>query len=427
MREDFLHFIWKYKKLRFNDELRTSNNEVLNIISEGIHNHLEGPDFNNAHLKIGDQSWFGTVEIHIKSSDWFAHGHETDVNYENVILHVVWEEDIAIYRKDNTQIPTLELKNYISPDLLESYKSLFNKKGKAFINCEKDIATINQFIYKNWIDRLYFERLESKSNFVLQLLKHSKNDWEQVLFIMLLKNFGLKINADSFLSIAQQLDFSVIRKTNGEVKQLESLLFGMSGLLEEEIVDTYYIDLKKEYDYLKHKFNLNSNGVLKPYFFKLRPPNFPTIRLSQFAKVYSENQNLFSKVIAAKSLEELYAIFNVSASVYWENHFTFGKESKKSTKKLTKNFIDLLIINTILPIKFNYAQHLGKEIDNDILKIVTEIKKENNTIVENFKALQINLSNAMESQAILQLYNDYCSKNKCLQCAVGNSLLKGNT
>tara|TARA_R110002050_G_scaffold14313_7_gene45235 strand:- start:6896 stop:8179 length:1284 start_codon:yes stop_codon:yes gene_type:complete len=426
MREDFLHFVWKYKKLQV-EELRTSKNEIIEVVSGGTHNHFSGPDFFNAQIKINDQLWVGTVEIHLNSSDWYAHGHELDSNYENVILHVVWEDDVAIFRKNNTQIATLELKNYISRGLIDAYQNLFDAKGQKFINCEKDIFKIDTFLVKNWMDRLFFERLERKSNTVSELLTQSKNDWEQVLFILLLKNFGLKINADSFYSIAQNLNFSVVRKIIGNGQQLESLFYGLAGFLEDDkILDTYFLQLKKEYHFLKYKYNLNAHGVQKPEFFKLRPPNFPTIRLSQIANLYVANQNLFSKIIAAVTLTELYFILNVAASTYWDNHFVFGKISKKSTKKLTRKFINLLIINTILPMKFFHAKSLGKNIEEEIIKIISEIKKEENSIINNFTSAGIKISNAMESQSLLQLYNGYCSKNKCLQCAIGNSLLEGN-
>ncbi len=426
MKEDLLHFIWKYKKLQL-DDLVGTNNECITIVDTGTHNHLAGPDFFNAKVNIDGQLWAGNVEIHLKSSDWYAHHHEKDANYNNVILHVVWEDDAAVFRSDNSEIPTLELRNYIPKSLLDAYQNLFDKNGVTFINCEKNIAQVDSFLFENWLERLYFERLERKSKCVIELLENSKNDWEQVLFALLLKNFGLKINAASFLSLAQTLDFSTVRKLQFGTLQLESVLYGMSHLLDsEEILDDYYIQLKKEYAHLKNKFGFEEGSVQKPEFFKLRPPNFPTIRLSQLANLYGDRQNLFSKVIHASRLEELYEIFEVSASAYWNDHFTFGKTSKKSIKRLTKEFIDLLIINSLLPLKFCYAQYQGKEANEEIIQIISQIKKEENSIITNFKHHGISIGNAKESQAILHLYNEYCTQNKCLQCAVGNSLLQGN-
>lgn len=425
MREDLLHYIWKYRKLQLTN-LVTSKNEAVTILDVGSHNHLAGPDFFNAKIDIDGQLWAGTVEIHIKSSDWYAHNHERDSNYDNVILHVVWEDDSTVFRSDKTEISTLELKNYISKSLLEAYQKLFDKTGVHFINCEKDIAQIDGFVFQNWLERLYFERLERKSVLIEELLEKSQNDWEKVIFILLLKSFGSKINSESFLSLSQTLDFSIIRKIQNNVLQMESLLFGQLGLLENDSADAYFKNLKKEYDYLKHKFDLSSKGIQKPDFFKLRPSNFPTIRLSQFANLYGEHQNVFSKIIEASTSKEIYAIFEISASTYWNNHFTFGKESKKSIKKLTKNFVDLIIINTVLPIKLSYAKYMGSDASEEIIRMISTTNKEKNTIISSFEKIGRAALNAKDSQALIQLYTEYCTKNKCLQCTVGNSLLQGN-
>jgi hypothetical protein len=315
----------------------------------------------------------------------------------------------------------------VSKDLLKNYKRLFENRSTKFINCENGILKVDDFAIRNWFERLYIERLEEKSKLVNTLLKSSNNDWEKVLFILLLKNFGLKINGESFFSIAQALDFSTVRKLQKDHFQLESVLFGLAGLLDHrDLQDTYFDSLKKEYSYLRKKFKLNQESVQRPEFFKLRPTNFATIRLSQIATLYEEYENLFQKVINASDLDDLYVIFDITASRYWDNHFTFGKESKKSAKKLTKPFIDLLIINTILPLKFCYAQHRGTDCIGEIFSIIEKIKKEENSILKKYKAIGVGVKSAGDSQAILQLYNGYCSKNKCLQCAIGSSLLHGN-
>lgn len=426
MREDLLHFIWKYKKLQLVD-LLTSKNESVQIVDVGQHNLFSGPDFFNAQVYINGQLWAGNIEIHIKSSDWYAHHHEEDPSYNNVILHVVWEDDIAVFRKDGSEIPALELKNYIPDTILSAYQKLFDTSKVRFINCQKEISQVDPFLMENWTERLYLERLERKSEQVFELLKKANNDWEQVLFKLLLKNFGLKINGESFLSIARVLDASVVRKIQHNILQLESAFFGSAGLLaEENILDNYFIDLSREYIFLKTKFDLQNASVQKPQFFKLRPPNFPTIRLSQLANLYGRHQNIFASLIEASTLKELYSLFDVTASAYWNTHFTFGKESKRSIKKLTKGFIDLLIINTVLPLKFCYARQVGSDINEEILAIISEIKKEENNIVSNFEGLGVKSSNAKISQAILQLHTEYCLKNRCLECAVGNSLLRGN-
>tara|TARA_R110002049_G_scaffold116110_1_gene268448 strand:- start:7656 stop:8927 length:1272 start_codon:yes stop_codon:yes gene_type:complete len=421
MQEDFLHYIWKHKKFDVSN-IKTQANDAISVVSVGQHNLNSGPDFFNAQLKIGNQLWAGNVEIHIKSSDWFLHNHETDANYDNVILHVVWEHDTDVFRKDNTAIPVLELKNHISKQALHNYEKLFSKSQK-WINCEADFTEVDDFKIQNWLERLYFERLERKSETIEQLLKDSKNDWEAVLFKMLVKNFGLKVNGDAFLSMANSFDFSIVRKMQSNQIGLEALFFGQSDLLGTSVQEGYYLQLSKEYQFLKNKFKLSNQNVLPVQFFRLRPPNFPTIRLSQLASLYHEHQNSFSKIMEAKTLEAFYDIFSLGTSAFWESHYTFGKSSRSSKKVLTKNFIDLLLINTIIPIKFSYAKHQGKPIDDDIVNLVQQIASEKNSIIDKFNSLK-NISNsALQSQALLQLKNNYCDKNKCLQCAIGNSLL----
>lgn len=421
MQEDFIHYIWKYKKFKNND-LKTNEGEVLSLVSVGEHNINSGPDFFNARLKIDNQLWAGNVEIHVKSSDWFLHNHEIDKAYDNVILHVVWEHDTEVYRKDNTIIPTLELKEYIPNTLLNNYKRLFNKQNK-WINCENDFAEVNTFIFKNGLERLYFERLERKTETIENLLEASKNDWEAVLFKMLAKNFGLKVNGEAFFSLAQSLDFSIVRKVQSNQENLEALLFGQAGLLNDDIQNTYYLNLVKAYQFLKQKFQLENNNVLPIQFFRLRPLNFPTIRLSQLASLYHNNQNVFSKIIKTNTLEEFYELFKVSTSKFWNTHYTFKKESKQSTKIITKQFVDLLLINTIIPIKFCYAKQKGQEIETSVLKIVRAIPSERNSIITAFNNLKKVSTNALDSQALIQLKTEYCDKNKCLKCTVGNSLL----
>ncbi|WP_303316181.1 DUF2851 family protein [Flavivirga abyssicola] len=421
MQEDFLHYIWKYKKIQI-DQLKTTNGEGLIINTTGQHNLNSGPDFFNAQLTIDEQLWAGNVEIHVKSSDWFLHHHELDKAYDNVILHVVWEHDTDVFRKDHTAIPTLELKDFVSKAVLSNYEELFNKENK-WINCEHDFENSDDFVLSNWLERLYLERLERKSKTIEQLLKESKNDWEAVLFKMLAKNFGLKVNGDSFFSLAKSIDFSVLRKSQSNQQTIEALLFGQSGLLDQHIEDSYHLGLVKEYKFLKQKFKLKNSHVLPCHFFRLRPSNFPTIRLSQLANLYYEHQNLFSKILETNHLNHFYKLFKVSTSKFWETHYTFQKESKSSKKNLTKSFIDLLLINTILPLKFCYEKHKGETINSDIIKIATSITSEKNSIIDAFNNLKKVSNSALSSQGLIQLKTEYCDKNKCLQCAVGNTLI----
>ncbi|MEP3838929.1 MAG: DUF2851 family protein [Algibacter sp.] len=421
MREDFLHYIWKHKKFQIHN-LKTTVGEPVVVNSVGQHNFNSGSDFFNAILKIGEQLWAGNVEIHIKASDWFLHGHEQDSAYDNVILHVVWEDDTEVFRNNNTPIPTLVLKDVIDEALLSNYKRLFASDNK-WINCENDFDNTDDFVLANWLERLYFERLERKSETIETLLKASNNDWEAVLFKMLTKNFGLKVNGDSFFSLAQSIDFSIVRKTQSNPQALEALLFGQAGQLDQDVENAYYSGLQKEYRFLKLKFKLSNSNVLLIQFFRLRPPNFPTIRLSQLASLYNIHQNLFSKIIEFNTLDDFYNLFKVSTSEFWKTHYTFQKESKGSKKVLSKSFIDLLLINTILPIKFSYAKQKGQDIDTEILEIASLLASEKNSIVNAFNGLKKVSKSSKDSQALIQLKTEYCDKNKCLKCAVGNALI----
>jgi hypothetical protein len=423
MKEDFLHYLWRFKKFDTLN-LKTTQNEPLIINKTGDYLELSGPDFFNAQIKIGEQKWAGNVEIHLKSSDWYLHHHERDPAYENIILHVVWEHDTEIFRKNNTEIPVLVLKDYVAAEVINNYQSLVTPK--TWIPCEKQIAQIDEFALKNWQERLFFERLERKAKFIFDLLKETNYDWESVLFALLAKNFGLNTNGNTFLQIAKSIPFSIIRKESFEIENLEALLFGASGLLDTEKEDLYFNDLKLRYFYLLHKYQLKKIYTDPLQFFKHRPDNFPTIRLSQLATLYHKHQNLFSKVIVFKSVKEVYNLLNVSTSLYWENHYQFDKESPKKSKPLSKSFIDLLIINTIIPLQFAYANKMGESNSEDLILFMNEVPSEKNAIIDKFESFGIFAKNAFETQTLLELKNEYCNNKACLRCALGMELLRNN-
>jgi hypothetical protein len=423
MKEDFLHYLWKFKNFNTLD-LTTTAGEIITIIHTGHYLEQAGPDFFNAQIRIGNQKWAGNVEMHLKSSDWYVHHHEKDRTYENVILHVVWEHDVDIFRTDNSVIPVLELRHYVWPKTLSKYQSL--RAYKTWIFCENQLVGLDKFLLQNWQERLFFERLERKSKPIMDLLSLTNFDWEAVLFKLLAKNFGLNTNGEQFLAITNALPFSVFRKEFNEVTHVEALLFGNAGLLEFEKEDNYFKDLQFKYFYLLQKYQLTQPRIAPVQFFKHRPDNFPTIRLSQLAALYHQHQNLFSKIIGSNSVEEIYLLFEVEATSYWLEHYQFDKRSPKKRKKLSKSFIDLLIINTILPIQFAYAQSLGKENSENLIQLVRGIAPEKNAIIDKFKFFGIPTTNAFESQSLLQLKNEYCDKSKCLSCAIGVALIKNN-
>lgn len=421
MKEDFIHYVWNYKKFDFSN-LKTTQGESLVIVNSGQYLQKAGPDFFNAQIILENQKWAGNVEIHLKSSDWYLHHHEKDDNYNNVILHVVWDHDTPIFRKDNSEIPVLEIKNYVSKEELNNYLSLTTQKSWIF--CENQIANVDEFVFSNWQERLFYERLERKIQPVNQLLEETENDWESLLFCMLAKNFGLNTNGESFLKMAKSITFSLIRKEALEVMYLEALFFGQADMIPVDVEDNYPKELKSWYDYIALKYKLSKPAIEAIQFFKHRPDNFPTIRLSQLAMLYHLHRNLFSKIIEANSIEEIYKIFNLSVSDYWKTHYNFDKSSPKKEKSLSKSFIDLVIINTIIPIRFAYANANGKEISETLTDLLSNIPSEKNSIIEKFTTFGIKSKNAFQSQSLLELKNEYCNHKKCLQCAVGLELLK---
>ena len=421
MKEDFLHHIWQFKKFNL-QQLTTVQGEPIEIINSGQYLQQSGPDFFNAQLRIGNQTWAGNVEIHIKSSDWYLHNHERDAKYDNVILHVVWEHDAEVMRRDTTEIPVLELKNYVDAHVLANYNAL--SSAKTWIYCEKELETLNSFVLENWKERLFFERLERKALPILQLAAETGNDWEAVLFCFLAKNFGLNTNGEAFFEISKSLPFSMVRKESFDAENIEALLLGRAGLLAGEYEDVYAKNLSERYNYITNKHRIEPTHINKPEFFRHRPDNFPTIRLSQLAQLYHNHQNLFSKIITSNTIEDIYSIFSVTVSPYWQTHYTFDKESPKKRKALTKSFIDLVIINTIVPFRFAYAKSKGEETGEELLELLRQLSPEKNSIIDKFQQFKMPVISAYDTQALLQLKNEYCNHKRCMQCGIGLEVLK---
>lgn len=421
MKEDFLHHIWQFKKFSLQG-LKTVQGDSVEVMNAGQYLQQSGPDFFNARVVIGSQPWAGNVEMHLKSSDWYAHHHEKDPAYDSVILHVVWEHDMAVFRQDNSEIPVLELRHYTDARLVSRYNTL--SAAKSWVYCEKELETMNGFILENWKERLFFERLQRKAEPILELAKQTENDWEAVLFCFLAKNFGLNTNGSIFYSIAQSIPFSIIRKESFDALNLEALLFGRAGLLEGDKEDAYFKDLKSRYDYLCLKHRLTPVHIDAVEFFRHRPDNFPTIRLAQLAQLYHMHQNLFSKIIATTSLPDLYTIFNTAVSEYWQTHYQFDKESPKKLKSLSRPFIDLLIINTIVPFRFAYGKSTGNGNSEELVELLRQVSPEKNAVIDKFRFHKVPAASAYDTQSLLQLKNEYCTHKRCMQCALGIELLK---
>jgi hypothetical protein len=421
MKENFLHYIWMYQLFQKTD-LRSTNGESIHIEKSGLYTQLSGPDFKDATIVIANQIWVGTVEIHLKSSDWYVHHHETDPAYDNVILHVVWEDDMPVFRSNHTIVSTLELKGRVPAYLLQNYDALFNK-AKYWIPCEMSLSDVEPFVWQHWLERLYFERLHHKTENILVLLDKYHHDWEGVLFVLLAQNFGLKINSEAFYQMASTLDWGILRKERENVMTLEALFMGQAGLLHPESTCIYEKELYQIFSFQKHKYNLQT-PLITTQFFRLRPPNFPTIRLSQLADLWYKNKHLFQELNSVQTLSQYHAILQSKTSDYWETHFIFGKSHPQMTKKTTSSFMDLLLINTVIPLQFTFMKIQGKSDEDTLLEVVKHMKPERNSIVDTFNQKGLITENAMQSQALLTLKNEYCNHQKCLQCEVGLHVLK---
>ena len=421
MQEEFLHYVWKHQKLNLNTLLTTSG-ERLELVSPGQQNFDAGPDFFDARIRINGQLWAGNVEIHLHSSDWYSHNHHEDSAYQNVILHVVWEHDMDVFMQNEQPIPTLELHGLIAPNAILAYEQLKSTKTPV-LPCVSVWADMSSLTLQSWFERLYVERLEVKYEKLLNLLNASKNDWEAVLFQLLLKNFGLKTNGPSFEMLARTIPFKVIQKLRFNPQEMEALLLGQSGLLPLSSSEASVQEMIGMYNYLKRKFDLNQPISLTPKYFRLRPSNFPTIRLSQFAQLWCSKEGLFSRLIEMNHKQDFYKTCAVGVSPYWVNHFTFEKISKSSKKKLTPNFVDLLMINTIIPIKFVFQKYVGNDPSEELLGLIGSIQKEDNSLIRVFDTLELYEPSALHSQAMIHLKTVYCDTRLCLKCAIGNTML----
>jgi hypothetical protein len=421
MTEEFLHYIWKFKLFNLNSKLVSGEN--LEVIDSGTHNFDSGPDFLNARIKIGDTVWAGNVEIHIRSSNWSEHGHQNDEAYNNVILHVAYVDDKPVKRKNGELIPTLELNGKFEEALYNRYQYFLN--SRQWIPCEKFIHRAGRFIINNQLDRLLVERLEDKSTAILERLQFNGNNWEQTFYEFLARNFGFKVNAVPFEMTAKSLPLTYLGKHKNNLLQIEAMLFGQAGFLEEEDGDEYYVKLRKEYLFLKKKFGLIPIDRHLWRFMRMRPSNFPTIRLSQFANLIHQSSHLFSKLLETEKFPDLIPLFDVSVSTYWENHYSFGQESAKRSKNLGKTAVHLIMINTVVPFLFIYGRLKSEQkyIDRALI-FLDQLPGETNAIIRKWEELGMSTRTAYSTQALLQLKNIYCNRKRCLQCSIGNELLK---
>lgn len=421
MKEDLLQYIWQFQYFN-NSELYTSSGEAIRIISTGTHNTNQGTDFVNAKIKIGKTIWAGNVEVHINSSDWNMHHHSGDPNYNNVILHVVWNDNAIVKDRVGNSLHTLELKSRVPKLLLERYKMLM--ESSQFIPCESQLQQVNELTMANWKQRLVAERLIKKSANILAILKETNSHWEETFWWLVAANFGLKVNNDLFQQVAKMLPVSILAKHKNRIQQVEALLLGTAGLLGKEFQEKYPQMLQKEFLFYQKKYKLKIiDGELS--FLRMRPANFPTIRLAQLAMLIHESEHLFSKIKSSSSLKDVKKMLQVSANDYWHYHYTFDETSDYKVKTLGKQMIDNIIINTIIPVLFTYGLHHNEQVYKDrAIKWLEEISAEKNSITSGFEKLNFSNKSAFDSQSFIQLKNEYCNKKLCLHCAIGNSLLK---
>jgi len=417
MTERLLQYIWQFQYYNRND-LVTDEGEQLQIIHPGSFNTNQGPDFTDAKIRIEETTWAGSIEIHINTSDWKNHKHSGDKNYKNVILHVVWQHDVNL----NLPCSTLVLHDKVPKLLLSKYNELMNTNN--FIACEKHIEQVNNLTWQSWKERLLVERLERRTAVILDLLQKNNNHWEEIFWWLLAKNFGIKLNSIVFESIARSIPINILAKHKDQIHQLEALLFGQAGLLDEVYTEEYPILLQKEYRFLKKKYSLQKvEGSL--IFLRMRPSNFPTVRLAQLAMLVHGSLHLFSKIKEANDIKTIRQLLQVTANDYWHYHYVFDETSAFKKKKLGEQMIGNILINTVVPILFAYGHYHHENIYKDkALQWLEDIGAEKNSITKGFESLQVENKTAFDSQALIQLKNEYCNKKRCLDCSVGNKLIR---
>ncbi|HEY1025973.1 MAG TPA: DUF2851 family protein [Sphingobacteriaceae bacterium] len=420
--EDFLHYVWKFRQFK-QQQLLTADGTSVEILSAGMHNKNAGPDFENAKVRLGDTVWVGNIEIHLNSSDWQRHGHHTDPAYDSVILHVVFNHDQEQYRKDNTAVPVLELKDVIPEGLYLRYHDL--TAGLNWIACQAAVGSVDRLYISNWLSRVLFERLEERSRSVRELVQEYRGNWDDAFYVILARNFGFKVNAVPFEMLARSLPVQLFGRHKDNALQIEALIFGQAGLLDETFGEEYPNRLKSEYLFLKKKYNLQTGEGSVWRYLRLRPQNFPTLRLAQFSALMVKADSLFSKILEARNVASLSELFyRLPVNDYWKNHYRFGVAVKPFSNQIGTNSVNNILINTIALFLFCYGKTMGRNsLVNRAVELLEVLPPESNQTLTRFKEAGIETNNAFSSQALLQLKRSYCDKKRCLECGIGIKVL----
>ena len=439
--EQLLHYVWKHRLFPLKP-LTTTDGLSVEVIDPGLANRNAGPDFFNAKIKLNGVTWVGNVEIHLRSSDWKRHHHHEDPAYDSVILHIASDIDEPILRSNGEPIPQMEL--HYPPFLLEQYEELI--KSDHYPACYKIIPGLPKILLHSWMNTLQAERFEQKAMQIQQRLNRCNGDWEGALFITLARNFGFSTNSDAFELWAQSIPLYAVNKHRDDLFQIEAIFFGQAGFLEDSLPnephpnnrqeehrpkvrnacnDEYFLKLQKEYAYLKHKFELKPSPHYQWKLLRLRPANFPHIRLAQLASLYYKSEGLLSRLMDAESVEATRKLFKTDTSSYWKTHYIFGETSPSLTKTMSKSSIDLLIINTVVPFLYAYGKHKANlQLVERASQFLEELNPENNYITRMWKECGLDAAHAGDSQALIQLKKNYCDQKKCLQCRIGFEFFK---
>lgn len=421
--EKLLHYVWKHKIFPL-EMLRTASGQPVEVIDPGLPTMNAGPDFFNAKLKIEGTLWVGNVEIHRQASDWFRHGHDHDKSYDTVILHVVGVSDCEVYRTNGELIPQILLP---CPETIrQRYNEL--KQTDIYPPCYSIFGILPQLTVHSWLSALQVERFEQKARIISKRLEQFNQHWEDVFFITLARNFGFGLNGDAFESWANHIPFRSVDKHRDNLFQVEAFFLGQAGLLEEETDDRdmYHQKLQKEFRYLQHKFDLPTPMSVDQWrFLRLRPGNFPHVRLAQLAYLYHKEQALFSRIMEAETLDAVKKILAGGTSLYWEEHFNFRKTSSRRTKRVGENALNLIVINTVIPFLYAYGLHKADEMLCERATCFLEaLKAENNYVTRLWSGAGLPVYTAADSQALLQLQKEYCEKKDCLRCRFGFEYLR---